>query len=50
MKAKKSKSKPATKRAANNLPLKNVRGVKGGYEGSPVATYSIQNAWPMKYR
>jgi hypothetical protein len=58
MKAKKSKGKPAAHRAAKDFAPKKSRAVKGGsikqepggsaYEGSPVATYSIVNAWPKK--
>jgi hypothetical protein len=58
MKAKKSKGKPAANRAAKDLAPKRSRAVKGGSikqerggsasEGSPVATYSIVNAWPTK--
>ena len=58
MKANKSRGKSAANRAAKDLAPKKSRAVKGGstkqepggsdYEGSPVATYSIVNAWPKK--
>jgi hypothetical protein len=56
MKAKKSKGKPAANRAAKDIAPKKSRAVKGGSiaqerggSASPVATYSIVNAWPKKY-
>jgi len=56
MKAKKSKGKPAARRAAKDLAPKKSRAVKAGSlkqepggSASPVATYNIVNAWPKKY-
>lgn len=33
---------------AKSLRPKQAKSVKGGYEGSAIATYRFENAWPKK--
>jgi hypothetical protein len=56
MKSKTTRGKPAAKRATKDLAPKKSRAVQGGSitqerggSASPVATYSIVQAWPKKY-
>jgi hypothetical protein len=56
MKSKTTRGKPAAKRATTDLAPKKSRAVQGGSitqerggSASPVATYSIVQAWPKKY-